>query len=113
MSEAGKIQTSNNQPLRWIWLIALLAFPIFLWIVPGDYFDEGKVILCPSRFLFDLECFGCGITRGVMNMHHFDFENALFHNKLSPIIYLGLVVIWFIWVKDNLTSLGLLKKKTA
>ena len=44
-------------------------------------------------------------------MHHFDYENALFHNKLSPIIYIALVVLWIIWVKDNAKELGLLKRK--
>ena len=113
MSEADKIPLLKNRTIRWIWFGALLIFPIFLWIVPGDYFDDGEVILCPSRFLFDIECFGCGITRGVMNMHHFDYENALFHNKLSPIIYIALVVLWVIWVKENAQELGIIKKKTT
>jgi len=101
----------NNKSVRWIWLILLLAVPIVLWMMPSDTFDEGKVILCPSQFLFAIECYGCGLTRGVMNMHHFDYETALYFNKLSPAVYIGLIILWIVWVKNNLQFLGVFGKK--
>ena len=91
------IQKINGLP----WLIILLLTPIVLWILPASFFDgEGGIILCPSRFLFDIECFGCGMTRAIMHFHHFEFEDAVFYNQGSLVIYPALVIIWGIWVKN-------------
>ncbi|MFT5167168.1 MAG: hypothetical protein ACI8P3_002405 [Saprospiraceae bacterium] len=100
----------KNKKLRWLWFIALLIFPVFLWMIPSDFFDEGKVILCPSRFLFDVECFGCGMTRAIMHLHHFELEDAVYFNQFSVVVYPALVIIWFIWVRSNVKELGLLKQ---
>lgn len=99
----------DNPLIRWSWLIALLIFPIFLWILPANFFDEGTTILCPSRFLFDIECYGCGITRAVMHMHHFEFGDAAYFNLLSFVVYPGLIFVWGDWVWKNVKALGLVK----
>ena len=99
----------DNPPVRWLWLIALLLFPIFLWILPSDFFDSSDLILCPSRLFFGIECFGCGITRAIMHLHHFELEDALFYNLLSVVVYPGLIGIWVSWVYKNLKALGLIK----
>ena len=100
----------DNPPARWLWLIALLLFPIFLWVLPSDFFDSSNMILCPSRLIFGIECYGCGITRAVMHMHHFELEDALFFNVLSVVVYPGLVVVWCTWVFKNLKALGLIQR---
>jgi len=92
-----------------IWLGLLLIQPIVLWLLPGDFFDNTGVEICPSKFLFNIECFGCGMTRAVMHMHHFEFEDAIFYNYGVVAIYPALVVVWFIWVKRAATRLGILK----
>lgn len=86
--------------LNKIWLAALLIFPIVLWIMPADFFDNSTTVLCPSRLFFDVECFGCGITRAIMHIHHFDFEEALYYNGLSFILYPGLIAVWALWVRN-------------
>jgi hypothetical protein len=86
---------------EWVWLAALLLTPFVLWLLPADIFDEGKIILCPSRLFFDIECFGCGMTRAIMHMHHFEFADALYFNQASVIVYPGLIVTWFIWVSNS------------
>ena len=95
---------------RWTWLIALLIFPIVLWILPADFFDNGKIILCPSKLLLGIECGGCGITRATMHLHHFELENALYYNPLVVIIYPLLIGIWCSWVYKNSKELDLLKR---
>jgi hypothetical protein len=64
-----------------------------LWILPADFFDHGKA-MCLSVVLFDQECFGCGITRAIQHLMHFDFEAAWGFNKLSVIILPMLLIIW-------------------
>jgi len=77
-----------------VWAGILLLAPIVLWILPADYFDNSERIICPSRALFEVECPGCGLTRGVMHLHHFDFEEALYFNNLVFIVYPALVILW-------------------
>ena len=81
-----------------------------LWILPVNYFDDSDVVLCPSRFLFDIECWGCGITRAVMHMHHLDFEGAIFYNMGVVFVFPALCVYWLIWVIQSAKRLDLLKK---
>lgn len=99
----------KNKPLQWIWLIALLAFPIVLWILPSDLFERGDgIILCPSRLFFDIECLGCGITRAVMHLHHFEFEEAIYFNYLVVLVYPALVYVWVLWTYRAAKRLDLL-----
>lgn len=87
----------NNRPIQIAWLIALLLTPIILWILPGGFFDDSNVIICPSRLLFDFECFGCGMTRAVQHMHNFEFEDALYYNMGVVAVYPGLIYVWGLW----------------
>lgn len=81
-----------------IWLGVLLLAPIVLWILPADFFDNSDRIVCLSRLILDVECPGCGLTRGIMHLHHFDFEEALYFNNLVFIAYPCLVILWGYWV---------------
>lgn len=88
----------HRKPFQFIWLLILLAFPIALWIMPSTSFDESEVILCPSRAFFGVECFGCGLTRGVMHMHHAEVDDAVYFNLGSPFVYPFLIGLWLVWV---------------
>ncbi|MFK7807650.1 MAG: DUF2752 domain-containing protein, partial [Saprospiraceae bacterium] len=92
----------NKRTVVTIWLVALLLVPIILWILPGDFFDDGEWILCPSRALFDIECFGCGMTRAVQHMHNFQWEDAVYYNKFVLAVYPGLAITWCIWTYNAL-----------
>ena len=69
--------------------------PLVLILLPADFFDHGPSV-CPSRLLLDLSCPGCGITRGIMHLIHFEFSLAWEYNKLS---YIVLPVLFLIWLK--------------
>ena len=94
-----------------IWLIALFLFPLILWILPSDYFDSEGLILCPSRLFFGIECFGCGITRAIMHMHHFQFDEAVYFNTLALIVYPALIAVWGFWIWKAGKRLGYLPFK--
>jgi hypothetical protein len=82
-----------NLILKKALLVILLAGPFVLIFLPANYFDSGQSI-CLSVRLFNLECLGCGITRGIMHLLHFDVKAAWAYNKLSFVIFPILVLFW-------------------
>ncbi len=98
-----------SRPFRIIWLIALLMTPLVLWVLPADQFDHGAGLLtCPSVRFFDLECFGCGMTRAVMHMHHGEWLDALYFNYGIVIIYPVLIIAWLWLLRRVLRQLSIL-----
>ncbi|MAT53897.1 MAG: hypothetical protein CMN32_05405 [Saprospirales bacterium] len=83
--------------LEKLWLTALLAVPVVLWLLPRTFFDSG-VAICPSKVFFDIECLGCGMTRAVMHLHHLDIDEAVYYNAGVLVVYPALVILWFVWV---------------
>lgn len=73
--------------------IVWMCIPFVLLILPTNFFDEGQSI-CPSKFLLDKECPGCGITRSVQHAIHFDFQAAWDFNKLIIVVLPLLIVFW-------------------
>ena len=65
----------------------LLLYPLFL---------ELTGIGCPIRFLFDVQCPGCGMTRAVVSALRFDFASAFAYHPawLVPPIAAVLYVIF-------------------
>jgi hypothetical protein len=92
------------------YLSVLIIIPLILFIIPKDYFNSGKTV-CLSVAIFDLECWGCGITRAIMHLIHFDIEAAWDFNKLSFII---LPIICYLWFKEtrHIYLCILMKKRT-
>jgi hypothetical protein len=74
-------------------LILIMVAPLFLLIMPSNYFDTGES-LCLSVRLFDIQCFGCGITRAIMHLIHFEFSAAWSYNKLSFLVLPVLIMFW-------------------
>lgn len=77
--------------LFFIWVLG----PAILVLLPADFFDEGPV-MCLSRVLLDMECYGCGITRAVMHALHFEWAIAYEYN---PLVVLVLPTLIFGWAK--------------
>lgn len=77
-------------------LIGLLALiGIVLLILPADYFDTGHAT-CVSVLLLNRECPGCGMTRAVQHLIHFEFKEAFEFNKLSFVVF-PLLVYMLLW----------------
>jgi hypothetical protein len=83
--------------MRTIFLKALqlvvIAAPFYFLFLPIDYFDGGEPI-CPSKRFLDIDCPGCGLTRGIMHLLHFDFTGAWEYNALSFPILIALGIVW-------------------
>ncbi len=71
----------------------IVVSPFVLLFLPVDFFDNGES-LCLSQQLAGMECYGCGMTRAVMHLIHFDFSGAWHFNKLSFIVTPMLFPLW-------------------
>lgn len=71
--------------LAYLIMAGCAAAGITLLILPADYFDTGQA-MCLSVLIADVECYGCGMTRAIQHMIHFEFEEAWMFNKLSFIV---------------------------
>jgi hypothetical protein len=80
-------------------LSILVVLFIILVLLPADFFDEGQSI-CVSMILLNQECYGCGMTRGIMHLLHGNFQTAYEFNKLSFIV-LPLFVLMILWELDR------------
>jgi hypothetical protein len=77
-----------------IYLGVLLIIPLFLLLLPSNFFDSGDS-MCLSIVLFDRECYACGMTRAIQHIIHFDFFVAYQFNKLSVIVFPLIVISYF------------------
>lgn len=105
-------QRSKRKVFAKVRLALLLALPVVLWILPANYFDEGQSV-CVSRLLFDVECYACGLTRAVMHALHLDFSEAFYYNPLVVVVLPLLTLLWWIWVRKDLKTLGIYPQKTG
>tara|TARA_B100001093_G_C26768321_1_gene988913 strand:+ start:961 stop:1278 length:318 start_codon:yes stop_codon:yes gene_type:complete len=93
---------SNHKLVKIILLIILLLGPLILFFLPSDYFDQGQSV-CLSVVFFDLECYGCGMTRALMHLIHFEFFEAYQYNNLVILVF-PLLFLW--WLKIVLSLFG-------
>lgn len=85
---------------NYIKLASLFIIPIILLILPATYFDTGESI-CVSKVVFNIECYGCGMTRAMMHLIHFNFKEAWDYNKIS---YLVLPVAAYMYAGEALST---------
>ncbi|MDR1725377.1 MAG: DUF2752 domain-containing protein [Bacteroidales bacterium] len=78
---------------RRILFFTFLLLPFFLWLIPVEWLNE-QHSLCLFRNIFGIKCFGCGITRAVLSVLHFDFKTAFDYNKLIVIVFPLLLFVW-------------------
>ena len=50
------------------------------------------ISLCPIQNLFDVECPGCGLSRGFVSVLELDFEEAVRHHVLSIPLFCGITL---------------------
>ena len=67
-------------------LLALLLIPVILYCIPLDYVLHKGPTLCLFKNLFGEECYGCGMTRAVFCMLHFDLSAAWHYNHFSVVV---------------------------
>lgn len=91
-------------------LFALFGFALLLIVLPADFFDHGQS-LCLSVLLFKQECPACGLTRGIMHLIHFDWENAFAYNMASFLVLPVLVLVWLHLIRREFKLLNRLQQQ--
>ena len=98
-SNTIKERSVNNTGLsffrfwNFIQLIGLIIAPIFFILLPQNYFTN-KDSICLSIVFFDLECYGCGMTRALKALVSFNVSEAIEWNKLSIVVFPLLSYYW-------------------
>lgn len=85
----------NRRPIGITLFVVLSILFIVLLILPANYFDTGRAT-CLSVIFFEMECYGCGMTRAIQHLIHLDFKEAYEFNKLSFIVF-PLAVGMILW----------------
>ena len=67
-------------------LVVYVLVPISIFLLPINFFDSDTTVVCLSRLLLDMQCWGCGLTRSVMHALHGDFVGAWNYNKLIVVV---------------------------
>ena len=85
-------------------ILILVIIPIILLIMPSDYFDSGETV-CLSVRLFNMECYGCGLTRSIMHLIHFEFSDAYYFNPLGFIVFPIIAILSILRIYFNIRFL--------
>jgi hypothetical protein len=79
-------------------IFCLVVLPLILIFLPANYFDVGTSI-CPSKSFLNIDCLGCGITKAIQHLVHFEFQIAWDYNKFSFVV---IPFFTYVWVKQVL-----------
>lgn len=99
----------NNKKFLYVYFSGLLLLPLILIILPADFFDKGNTV-CLSVLLAGQECYGCGITRAIQHLIHFDFEKAYAFNKLSFVALPIMIYVWYTELRNTFIKLKKVEK---
>lgn len=90
--------------IKYFKIVLLLSIPITLWILPSNFFDNGKSISIFALMGIEDYIYSTGMTRSIMHLMHFDFAGAIEYNKLSFIV---LPLLFLLWLKLLLKEFNL------
>lgn len=71
----------------------VLFVPFILPLVSLDWLDSKKTI-CLYSNLTEQKCYGCGITKSIISISHFNFIRAYSYNKLIILVGPLLIIVW-------------------
>ncbi|MBD3785171.1 MAG: DUF2752 domain-containing protein [Micrococcales bacterium] len=69
----------------------------YVWTVDPN--QPGHYPVCPTYAIAGIYCPGCGMLRATHDLAHLDVAGAMARNPLALPMYLGLVVLFVLWVR--------------
>ncbi len=100
---AKAVSSSTNAKIE---IVALAIFPILLYCIPLEWVLEGDT-LCLYHNMTGHDCYGCGMTRALFSLLHFDFHAAWTFNRLVVVVA---PLLTYLYIKEVIRCLRLLKK---
>ncbi|MCM8776721.1 MAG: DUF2752 domain-containing protein [Candidatus Omnitrophica bacterium] len=84
----------RNSKLLFFKVISLyILLPVTLFFIPLSSL-QNLPSLCLYKAIFGIECPGCGITRALLSLLHFNLYDTLNYNRLVVIVFPVLVYIF-------------------
>lgn len=83
-------------------LACFAAIPVLLYCIPQERIMHGHSI-CLFRNFFGTECYGCGMTRALFSLLHFDFGAAWDYNRLVIVVA---PLLLYIYLKEVVKTIG-------
>lgn len=91
--------SSTNAKLR-LW--GLLALPAAIYCIPKGWIMDGHAV-CIFHNLTGRDCYGCGMTRALFSLLHFDPAAAWEYNRLAVIVA---PLIGYLYLKELVKTFG-------
>lgn len=79
-----------------------LALPVLLYAIPLGWITHGGPTICLFKNLFGTECYGCGMTRAIFSLLHFDFSSAYAYNRL---VFLVAPILAYLYIKEVIQTI--------
>jgi len=73
-------------------LSVILLAPIIIILTPISIIENKS--FCLYTNLFGFHCPGCGMTRAIFSIMHFQFNNAIRYNRLVILVFPILIYYW-------------------
>lgn len=89
------LKNKLNKITRKKHLLIVWVSPLLLGFLPIKFILDNKTI-CIWKNLFDIDCLGCGITRSILLVFHFEFSKAF---ECNSIVFITFPLISIIWTK--------------
>ncbi|MDR1090755.1 MAG: DUF2752 domain-containing protein [Prevotella sp.] len=86
-------ELKETKAYKQVKLFIITFAPVVLFFIPVAWLNRQHSI-CLYKNITGHDCFGCGITRAVLSVLHFDFGTAFHYNKMVVIVFPLLVYIW-------------------
>jgi hypothetical protein len=87
------LKNKLNKITRKRYLFIVWVSPLLLSVFPLRFILNNKTI-CIWKNLFDIDCIGCGITRSILLVFHFEFSKAYECNSFVFIVFPVISIIW-------------------
>ena len=96
-----KIKTLNKRKRHTLHSLSVgFVFFGFLYILTKLF----SVSLCPVKHFFNVNCFGCGMTRGFISILELDILSAFKYNVLSVPLFIAIAVYSVFALLDIFTN---------
>lgn len=104
MTQLQEAVTAADGTSRWRRLLlpagvatGVVAATAYVWAVDPN--RPGHYPLCPTFALAGIYCPGCGMLRATHDLSHLDVAGAMAMNPLAVPLYVGVVLLFAVWVR--------------